>query len=415
MAVGERVVCRRNDRTVDVDNGMRGTVRHLDQHRLVIETDAGLVRELPAAYVAEHLEHAYALTAHGMQGGTLERAVVLASPRELTAGWSYTALSRARGETRLLIYDRQPAEGRDEYAPTEHAPTAAQATLLARVQRHMLERDDEELAIEQLPAADRRADDRELAGALALPDAPLQERAAARAEPTLPPASANRLRGLRERVEQLSAQLQALPTRDLRRIDDLDARALNLGTQRERLAANLAQLPAPTRGHFAGEQDPHAIARARLTSAFEAHERELAAVLAQRAELERELGNGADMRAERDGLEHAVSEATREHRELRKELVEREVQDPSSGVRASFGEGPNGSRPREVWENAVRQAAHYRLDHDVIDPGSALGPRPEHREGQREWERASRAIARDARRLGRDIDIERDVDLGIEF
>jgi len=96
VAVGDRVICRRNDRLIDVDNGMRGTVRHVDGDRVVIDTDSGLVRELPGAYVSEHLEHAYSLTGHGMQGGTVKTALVVASPRDLTAGWSYTAL-RARG------------------------------------------------------------------------------------------------------------------------------------------------------------------------------------------------------------------------------------------------------------------------------------------------------------------------------
>lgn len=69
LAVGDRVICRHNDRAVD--NGMRGTVRHLNAERVVIDTDGGLVRELPASYVAEYLDHAYALTGHGMQGGTV--------------------------------------------------------------------------------------------------------------------------------------------------------------------------------------------------------------------------------------------------------------------------------------------------------------------------------------------------------
>ena len=69
LAVGDRVICRRNDAPLDVDNGTRGTVRgHLGEHRVVVETDSRLVRELPAQYVAEHVEHAYALTGHGMQG-----------------------------------------------------------------------------------------------------------------------------------------------------------------------------------------------------------------------------------------------------------------------------------------------------------------------------------------------------------
>ena len=182
VAVGDRVICRRNDRLIDVDNGMRGTVRHLDGDRVVIDTDSGLVRELPSAYVSEHLEHAYSLTGHGMQGGTVETAVVVASPRDLTAGWSYTALSRARGETRLLIHDHRLSEGPGEFAPSEQTQTLARGDLLARVQRHMLERDDEDLAIEQLPGAGR-ADDPELAGSRELASEPPQERGAALAEP----------------------------------------------------------------------------------------------------------------------------------------------------------------------------------------------------------------------------------------
>jgi hypothetical protein len=74
---------------------MRGTVRHLDADRVVIDTDSGLVRELTSAYAAGHLEQAYALTGQGRQGGTVEAATVVASPHDLTAGWSYMALSRA--------------------------------------------------------------------------------------------------------------------------------------------------------------------------------------------------------------------------------------------------------------------------------------------------------------------------------
>jgi hypothetical protein len=53
------------------------------------------LRTLPAGYVAEHVEHAYCLTGHGMQGGTVENATVVATPRALTRGWRYTALSCA--------------------------------------------------------------------------------------------------------------------------------------------------------------------------------------------------------------------------------------------------------------------------------------------------------------------------------
>ncbi len=413
VAVGDRVICRRNDGQLDVDNGMRGTVRHLDPDRVVIDTDGGLVRELPAAYVAEHVEYAYALTGHGMQGGTIESAIVVASPRDLTAGWSYTALSRARDATRLLVYDDDLERERSEFAPTDQTPTATRHELLERVGRRMLERDDEDLAIEQLPGAGR-ADDPRLASAWTHPTEPPQEQAAARAEATpLATPTPARLQELRERIDQLHVQLAALPTRELQRIEDLDARALTLTSQREQLAQRLTGLPEPRR-RLGREQDAHAIERANLTTALQANERERETVLAQRGRLELELGDPVEARAEREGLEHAVTQATGEHTALRNEFAERELQAPGRWVQTTFGERPDRPAQREAWENGVRHAARYRAQYDITDPVDALGPRPGQRGGQqRDWERAREAIDRAERRLGREVSTERGIDLGI--
>jgi hypothetical protein len=327
VAVGDRVICRRNDSIVDLDNGMRGSVRHVDPDGVVIDTDSGLVRRLPATYVSEHVEHAYSLTGHGMQGGTVEQAFVLASPRDLTAGWSYTALSRARGETRLLIYEDQLAADRSEFAPEDLAQAVGRGDLLLRLERRMLERDDEDLAIEQLPAAGR-ANDLELTGCSMDVGEPLQERAAAFGEP-LPGTTSTptRLRELGERIEQLQAQLKGLPMRQIQRIEHLEERALTLSTEREALAEWLAQLPEPRR-RFGREHDAHAIERAQLTSALEAHDRELQTVVSRRSDLERELGEPAEARAERDGLEQAIGQTARELRAGRDELVDRQVGAP---------------------------------------------------------------------------------------
>jgi hypothetical protein len=415
LAVGDRVICRRNDRVIDVDNGMRGTVRHLEAGRVVIDTDSGLVRELPAAYISEHLEHAYALTGHGMQGGTVETAVVVASPQDLTAGWSYTALSRAQGQTRLLIYDHQLAAGRSDFAPGDRTPTAARADLLAHVRRRMLERDDEELAIEQLPAPGR-ADDEALERSRGLGDEPPQERAAVRAEsPPSRTASPTRLRELGERIEQLRAQLEALPTHQLRRIEHFEERALTLSTQRERLAEELAHLPEARR-RFGREHDPNAVERGFLTSAIEGHDRELHGVTGRRAELERELGDPAEIRAERDGLERAITQSMREHAEVRDELAERQLLSPARWVGETFGERPDGSWAREQWEDDVRQVARYRVECGIGDPSDALGPRPETDEQQRyDWERAHEAIEQGELRLGREVTAETDIDLGLDY
>jgi conjugative relaxase-like TrwC/TraI family protein len=264
LAEGERVICRRNDRMLEVDNGMRGTVRSLGSDRAVIETDGGLTRELPASYIAEHVEHAYALTAHGIQGATVELAIVVASPRDLTAGWSYTALSRARRQTRLLIHDHDESAQRREFAPAEQA-RATSGDVLARVERYMCERDDEDLAIEQLPSG---------------PDE--IERAAAAPSP-FPQDSVRR--------------------RTVQRVEDLDQRALRLRGQRTRLTRQLESLTKATRGG----RDPHELWHAHLDTALRRCAQALETVDNERVALERELGDAATPSVNRGRLERAVA------------------------------------------------------------------------------------------------------------
>ena len=366
------------------------------------------------AYVAEHVEHAYSLTGHGMQGGTVESAIVVASPSDLTAGWSYTALSRAQRNHTPARLRRRPRAGAQRVRT--HRPNPEQqpdTSCSTRVGRRMLERDDEDLAIEQLPGAGR-ADDPDLAGTRAHATDLSQEHAAARAEPTSP-AAANlaRLRELRERVDQLHVQLAALPTRELQRIEDLDARALTLTTQREQLTERLVGLPEPRR-RAGREQDPHAIERAHLTSALQAGERELHATVAQRRRMEHELSNPVEARAERDSVDRALAQLTRERTILRNQLAERELQNPGAWVTAALGERPEQTRAREAWETAVRHAVRYRAEHTITDPTDPFGPRPAQREQLRDWERARTAIDRAGRRLGRDVGVDRDgIDVGI--
>ena len=106
FAVGDRVLCNRNDRHVGVFNGDLGTVTAVDHdaRTLTVGLDRGdQCVEVPARYLAAgHLNYAYAMTAHKAQGATVERAWVLGSDacyRE----WAYVALSRARAGTRLYI------------------------------------------------------------------------------------------------------------------------------------------------------------------------------------------------------------------------------------------------------------------------------------------------------------------------
>ena len=119
-----------------------------------MRTDAGAQRRLDAAYVAEHLQHAYALTAHTIQGATVEWAGVVGRPEDFTRNWSYTALSRAREPTELFLIDT-PTErelDRAEIAPGQARGLRDERTPIERLEAAMRCRDDEDLALDRIDA-----------------------------------------------------------------------------------------------------------------------------------------------------------------------------------------------------------------------------------------------------------------------
>jgi ATP-dependent exoDNAse (exonuclease V) alpha subunit len=350
LALGDRVICRRNDLLLDLDNGTRGTVRHLDDGRVVIETDSRLIRELPANYTCEHVEHAYALTGYGMQGATVESAIVLASPRDLTAGWSYTALSRARGTTRLLIQDTRTTPERSELAPdTRH--TSDRHELLHRVERRMLERDSEDLAIEQLPPAGH-ADDPQLTLAEQTMAHPVQEQAAAGSELKSGPQSPQALLELEESLERLHGQRRALPEHKLNQLDDAEVRIGRLSSERDRLLQTLRALSEPSpRRLLSRRRDPDQLDRSRLVAAISAYDGELERAHAHRARLVRELGDPEQVRSEQEGLDRVIEETAARTAQMRERLAEREVESPSE----------RGPVPRDRGDEVERSAA-YDLD-----------------------------------------------------
>jgi ATP-dependent exoDNAse (exonuclease V) alpha subunit len=150
-APGDRVIGRRNHRGHDIDNGTLGTVIEFDPSSgaMVIQTDTGAPISLDRDYVADHLQHAYALTAHGAQGGTFEWVAVIGRPEEFTQEWAYTALSRARQHTAIHIVAEAPERERqrEEYAPA--APERGADGAWDELSQAMRRREFEPLAITQ--------------------------------------------------------------------------------------------------------------------------------------------------------------------------------------------------------------------------------------------------------------------------
>jgi conjugative relaxase-like TrwC/TraI family protein len=413
IAVGDRVICRDNDARVGVDNGTRGTVRYVDGAKVMLETDSGAVRELPASYVADHVEHAYCLTGHGMQGGTVEEVIVVASPEDLTRGWSYSALSRARGATRLLISVGRRDTERADHAPDGAWPKQSRSEVMARAMRRMLVRDDEDLAVDQLSAAGRE-DDPNLASHRAGAGPVEQEVGARRAELVEDAPTLKRLMDLREQIGQLQLTLGALPTKPLARFDELDAKVRDLSAKRSEHEEQLASLGQPAT-RFGRVRDPHAEERAFLQTAIEMNADTLADLAVDRARLQRELGDPDQVRSERDGIGNAIADLQRDYEQVRDVLAERTMERRPGWLVGALGERPEGERDRETWDQAARALANFRLDHDIVDQDSALGSDPPGAGEQHlAWGRASAALERSRRQLAREpAGRERGPDLGI--
>jgi conjugative relaxase-like TrwC/TraI family protein len=153
-AVNDRVILRQNDHEIDVDNGMRGIIKTVSQDGLQIQIDGYDLVTVPAWYVAQHTQYAYAITGHSSQGATVKWATVIGRAGDFSKNWGYTALSRAQYPTRMLVID-EPTPSQQERAET--GPLEKPDTdLLRRLEHRLKQRDDEDLAISQIDGAEAR-------------------------------------------------------------------------------------------------------------------------------------------------------------------------------------------------------------------------------------------------------------------
>ncbi len=135
VGVGDEIVTTRNDRRLMtsaggwVRNGDRWgvTARHPDGSLSVSHLEGHGRAVLPAAYVADDVRLAYALTIHKAQGVTVNAAVVVVD-ETTTAEALYVGMTRGRhGNTALVCCDALDLERRDPPATATDVLTAALA------------------------------------------------------------------------------------------------------------------------------------------------------------------------------------------------------------------------------------------------------------------------------------------------
>jgi hypothetical protein len=119
--VGDQIVTRQNDRTLIagrrwVRNGDRWTVTATsDDGAITARTASGATVTLPPAYVAGHVELAYAATAHRAQGRTTDTAHAIVWPAT-TGQVLYVSATRGCHANHLYVdtrYDPDPTTGHD--------------------------------------------------------------------------------------------------------------------------------------------------------------------------------------------------------------------------------------------------------------------------------------------------------------
>ena len=248
------------------------TVLETRQQGLLIETDAGPLRTLPAAYVGR-ARRARLLPDRARHAGRHRRArhrgrhaARVDARLEL-----HRAVARPSGDAAA---HRRPGRarrgtGRARRARAPRRPPAPAARRRARAggaahdhpRRRGPRRDPAAHPAGARPARRRRT----ARGATAGP-----ERTAAEAEPAAAaPDQRAALREVRAELGELAAQRAALPLRELRELDAVEQERAQVRGQRDDVAARLAALPAPQRGVLGRTKDPHAAERARLAAAVD--------------------------------------------------------------------------------------------------------------------------------------------------
>ena len=169
LSVGDRVRLGRNDgyllqpdgTRVTVRNGMEGTITALSRQGITVALDDGEDLPqvtLPAWYVAEHVDYAYALTANKAQGMTVDHVLFAPSPAT-SQETAYTALSRGRWSNHIYAVDES---GWQEALATSKAHTFARdqqptvASSLQPIVDRQAQRERGDLCARLLAGHDRR-------------------------------------------------------------------------------------------------------------------------------------------------------------------------------------------------------------------------------------------------------------------
>jgi hypothetical protein len=384
FAVGDRVVTRTNAPRCGVVNGSRGEVVGIGEDGAMgLRLDDGRTVALPAEYTTgardstPNLDHGYAITANGIQGGTTNRSYVLAS-EEAYQEWGYVAASRHRVETRFYVtVPDTPVDEQLQLDATD-APDPLSGLVRALGQSRA-----KELAIDVAQQGELHA----------MPEDRLYSEASQLREllMTAPAAAAHQLERIaRDRVDVVT-ELRAAR-------EDLQGVEQQLAASRRRERPQLQQ-----------RRDRYARVVDTWQQRLDALDAERDQVVARDGDPDGWLADHHHEAARLAGVERELARraAIRRHEGMRMVIV-----DPPAYVTAELGPRPTDDLNRQrAWDRGARTIESYRQRHGAtLDPTErGLGSRPSDPAAARAYFAASRRLEATQVELGR----AQTIDVGI--
>lgn len=372
--VGDTIITRRNDRRLR--NG-KHWVRNGDTWTIIGVRDDGSITirktgrrfggsiVLPAAYVADHVDLGYAVTAHRAQGVTVDTAHVLVEPTTTRENF-YVAMTRGKHSNRAYVILDRP----DEHAhphPGDN-PDATGRSVLFGVLQHV----GAELSARETITAEQ-----EYWGSIAQ---------------------------LAAEYETIAAAAQRDRWATLIRSSGLTSEQADAAIESEAFGALAAELRrAAANHHNVDRLFPRLVAARGFAGADD-----IASVLHYRVAraTARPAGSGRARKAPRliaglipsaDGpMTGDMRQALDERRELietRADAVLNTARDAREPWTRPLGEPPRDPRKTAAWRRHARTVAAYRDRYGITDD-SPLGPEPENAAQQIDAARARSALAR---------------------
>ena len=361
--VGDAVMTLKNNTRIGVRNGNRGVVVAVDieARSMRVRMQRGDV-DLPARYLdAGHVGHAYAMTVNKAHGLTCDRTMTLGNDqvyREL----AYEALSRGRLSNHVYM----PKSCTLDIEDGPHARVASLAEATETLDSGVRRRRAKHLALDELATVPVEA--------WPTPELHAEKR---RVEQVLGAAGPDRQRDLDSLMARRSTTIDELAEANVV-VESLRGRKRPL---RERRKPDTELLRATSRAD--NVQDRFDRLDAEITSLETSQHR-------RRSHLAAHEATAYELKAIEAILDGRTQKA-----------IARSVTDPPSYIVKSLGRRPSQGEPDREWVRTVATVERYRVEHDITDKRTLLGPYPEDNPfDQMDWEMIHNNVTETRQELG---------------